>query len=157
MATSLNGVVVYSSRNGTTLQYADWMKRELEIPMIDPARLDDQVLAVCDFVVIGTPVYSGKLLIGDWLTDNHERLGGTRLFLFVVGTDLADRGKRLMVIRDNVPTGMLARCEVFFLAGRLIVDGVEAVAADGDLVTVSNIIPLVRAVRAFAGRSGVGQ
>ena len=129
---------------------------------MDPGRLDDQVLGVCDFLVIGTPVYQGKMLIRDWLSQNRERLGATRLFVFVVGTDLVEPSKRLAVIRENIPTGMLASCELYFLPGRLIVDRLSAADAgylgigsrdgevqDGELVKKGNIEGLVGAVRLF--------
>jgi hypothetical protein len=126
MGTSLNGVVVYMSRYGSTQQYAERIKEELRIPMIEPERLDDRVLAVCDFVVIGTPVYKGKMLIGDWLRENRQRLRGKRLFLFIVCSHFADREKQLMMIRDNIPGGMLASCEAWFLPGRVILGGLTA-------------------------------
>ena len=172
MGIPLNGVVVYKSRYGTTEQYADWVRKALRIPLIDPERLDDRVLAVCDFVVIGTPVYRGKMLVGDWLRENQVRLRGKRLLFFIVCTHFADREKQMMMIRDNIPAGMLASCEAWFLPGKVIVadlseadalylnladlsekDRVERDAATraSDPVLQGNILPLVEAVQAFAG------
>ena len=131
----MNGVVIYKSRYGTTQEYAERIRTELGIPMIDPERLDGQVLSVCDFLVIGSPVYLGEMLIRDWLKENQSRLGATRLFLFVVGTDLTDSGKRLAVIRGNIPTGMLASCEIYFLPGREVVNGLPVAdwVPDGEM------------------------
>jgi hypothetical protein len=114
--------------------------------MIDPERLDDQVLSLCDFLVIGSPVYQGEMLIRDWLKDNRVRFGQRRLFVFIIGTDLAEIGKRLAVIRENIPTGMLAYCEVYFLAGRQIVDGVGA--ADPGLPGFEMPVEMVERIKA---------
>ena len=115
MATPLDGVLVYRTRYGTTLQYAEWIKKELRIPMIDPERMDDQVLSACDFLVIGTPVYQGEMLIRDWLYQNERRLEGKRLFLFIACSHFADREKQQIMIKDNIPASILARCEPYFM------------------------------------------
>ena len=171
MGTSLNGVIVFKSYYGSTKQYAEWTRKELRIPMIEPERLDDGVLAICDFVVIGTPVYRGKMLIRDWLGENRWRLRGKRLFLFVVCTHFADRERQLMMIRDNIPEGMLASCEAWFLPGKVMIgelteadrlflnlenltedERVEKDAATqaSDPVREGNITQLLERVRAFA-------
>jgi hypothetical protein len=142
----------------------------LPIPLIDPERLDDRVLAVCEFVVLGTPVYRGKMLIADWLRENRGRLRGKRLFFFIVCTHFADREKQMIMIRENIPAGMLASCEAWFLPGKLSIDQLSEADAQyvnlatpeererarkeaeqaGDPVREENILPLLEAVRSFA-------
>jgi len=163
MAASPNGVIVYKSRYGTTRQYAEWIRKELRIPMIDPERVDGQVLSHCDLLVIGTPVYMGKMLIADWLKDNQEFLKRSRLFLFVVCTYFSDTEKQQTMIKENIPDGILACCEPFFLQGRLVVDNLSAEDAmlvntsegarqihNCDPVHKANIIPLVEAVWTYS-------
>jgi menaquinone-dependent protoporphyrinogen IX oxidase len=160
MAASPNGVIVYKTRYGTTQEYAEWIRKELRIPMIDPERLDEQVSARCDFLVVGTPVYLGKMLIADWLSDNLDRLRQTRVFLFVVCTYFSDMEKQRAMIKENIPGSLRDSCEVFFLAGRVIADKLSkedalllepaAVIAECDPVQKGNILPLLKAVYAFA-------
>jgi len=168
MTASPNGVIIFKTRYGTTLEYAEWIRKELRIPMIDPERLDEQVSSRCDFLVIGTSVYLGKMLIADWLGDNLDRLRKTRVFLFVVCTYFSDIEKQRAMIKDNIPDALLAVCEVFFLPGRVIADklstedallldpGVEGggdpafAVAECDPVQKGNILPLLKAVWAFA-------
>ncbi|MBS1604538.1 MAG: hypothetical protein JST42_17875 [Bacteroidetes bacterium] len=165
MSGSPNGVIVFKTRYGTTLQYADWIRKELKTPLIDPERVDGQVLSHCDFLVIGTPVYMGKMLIADWLEDNQEFLRRSRLFLFVVCTYFSDSEKQQAMIRENIPESLLACCKLFFLQGRLIVDKLSeedarlVAVGDGttqihnsDPVHKANIIPLVEAVWAYSAR-----
>jgi len=163
MAASPNGVIVYKTRYGTTHQYAEWIRKELRIPMIDPERVDGQVLSHCDFLVIGTPVYMGKMLIADWLKENQEFLRRSRLFFFVVCTYFSDTEKQQTMIKDNIPDGLLACCGIFFLQGRLVVDSLseeDAMLVDigngtkhtSDPVHKANIIPLVEAVWSYSAR-----
>ena len=170
MATPLDGVLVYRTRYGTTLQYAEWIKKELRIPMIDPERMDDQVLSACDFLVIGTPVYQGEMLIRDWLYQNERRLEGKRLFLFIACSHFADREKQQIMIKDNIPASILARCEPYFIPGRLLVEKLtpedvsllslatpaephrdkKDAAASSIPLQEENIIPLIESIRYFA-------
>jgi hypothetical protein len=158
MATPPDGVLVYRSRYGTTLQYAEWIKKELRIPKIEPERLDDQVLAASDFLVIGTPVYQGEMLIRDWLEQNEQRLHTKRLFLFIVCLHFTDAEKRQQMITDNIPDGLLSGCELYFLPGRLVVENLSAEDArfmdtQGPPpithVTAERIRPLVASVREY--------
>ncbi|HEV2483021.1 MAG TPA: flavodoxin domain-containing protein [Puia sp.] len=176
MATPLDGVLVYRTRYGATLKYAEWIKKELRIPMIDPERMDDQVLSACDFLVIGTPVYLGEMLIRDWLHQNEQRLKGKRLFLFIVCTHFADSEKQQIMIKDNIPAGILARCEPYFLPGGLPVE--KLTPEDASLLGLAtppethrdkkeaatcsiplqeeNILPLVESIRYFVVHGGGG-
>ena len=171
IATVINGVVAYESRYGATEQYAQWMRQELRIPLIEPERLDDQVLHASDFLVVATPVYRGKMLVADWLRDNQIRLRETRLFLVIVCTHFSDKEKQMNIIRDNIPSGMLAFSQAWFLPGRVIsselntadaqylnlamLSAQERAARDaatraGDPVRKENILPVIPAVHSFA-------
>lgn len=164
MATSPDGVIVYKSRYGTTQQYAEWIKKELRVPKIDPERLDGQVLAACDFVVIGTPVYQGEMLIRDWLWFNQPGLSAKRLFVFIVCLHFTDADKRQQMIADNIPGSLLASCAFYFLPGRVNVEALspeDARLMDDQAppplthVTKERIRPLVGAVRDYGvGRLG---
>jgi hypothetical protein len=157
MTTSPDGVIVYKSRYGTTQQYAEWIKKKLRMPRIDPERLDASILAACDFLVIGTPVYQGEMLIRDWLWLNQPRLSTKRLFFFIVCLHFTDAEKRRQMIADNIPGSLLADCEFYFLPGRVIVETLSAEDArllDAQAspplthVTEERIRPLVESVRA---------
>lgn len=159
MTTVPDGVLVYKSRYGTTQQYAEWIKKELRIPKIDPERIDGQVLSASDFLVIGTPVYQGEMLIRDWLWLNQPQLSGKRLFLFIVCLHFTDAEKRRLMIADNIPGSLLPVCEAFFLPGSVILETLspedarfmdgQPVASPLTHVTEERIRPLVASVRAY--------
>lgn len=107
--------------------------------MIDPERVDDQVLSACDFLVIGTPVYLGEMLIKKWLRQNEKRLRSKRLFLFVVCTHFSDSEKQQTMIKDNIPDSIRGACELHFFPGRLCIESLTPEDARSlDIGTPSN-------------------
>jgi len=140
----MNGIVLYKSRYGATRQYADWISADLRLPMIDPERLDDQVLAACNFLLIGTSVYNGELLLKDWLEQHAQRLRNKKLFLFIVCAPSPDVEKHPQIIADNVPKAIRAATGVFFLPGRMIIND-----TDVDAVRKEHIAGLLGTVRSF--------
>jgi len=117
----MNGILLYRSRYGATKQYADWIGTELRLPIIDPERIDEKVLAACDFLVIGTSVYFGELLLKAWLKENEHLLKHKRLFFFIVCAPSPDVTKHHQIIMDNIPSALLRpTTDIFFLPGRWI-------------------------------------
>ena len=150
----MNGIVLYRSRNGATRQYADWIGTALRLPVIDPERVDAQLLAACDFLLIGTSVYYGELTLRDWLKENVPRLVHKKLFFFIVCAPSPDVSKHGQIIMDNVPGALLRpSTDIFFLPGRWIPDNPaskEVSSQDIDAVKKENIAGLLEAVRSLA-------
>jgi menaquinone-dependent protoporphyrinogen IX oxidase len=116
----MKGVVIYKSRYGATRQYAQWLSTELELPMMATAEISVAKLNEFDFVIMGSSVYIGKLLIKSWLQDHAAILQKKKLFLFVVcGTPASDTAKTTAIVAKNLPLSLASRCQVFFLQGRL--------------------------------------
>jgi len=150
----MNGIVLYRSRYGATKQYADWIGTALRLPVIDPERVDEQLLATCDFLLIGTPIYTGELLLKAWLKENVLHLRHKKLFFFIVCAPSPDVSKHGQVIMDNLPSPLLRpSTDIFFLPGRWILDDPalkEALSKDSDGVKKENIGGLLEAVRSLA-------
>jgi len=145
----MNGIVLYKSRYGATQQYADWIAETLRLPVIDPERFDDRILAVCDFLLIGSSVYFGQLLIKDWLKKNEQYLKGKKLFLFIVYAPSPDGDKQDQIIQDNIPDAVRAAADIVFLPGRWITQTIFLM----DGVKKENIEGLLMAVRSFVSRT----
>lgn len=111
--------IIYSSKYGATRQYAEWLGEELALPLFITGSVDKAQLSICDFVVIGSSVYIGKLLIRDWLRKNAAILKNKKLFLFVVCGSSSDKEKQKKIIADNIPDSLLELCSIFFMPGRL--------------------------------------
>jgi len=114
------GALIYSSRYGATRQYAEWIGQQLQIPAMDIDELYPGELERFDYLVLGTSVYIGKMLIKGWLHRHLEQLRSKQLVLFVVcGTPSSERQKQEQIVRDNVPEGLIPLEKIFFLPGRL--------------------------------------
>ena len=88
----MNGIIVYKGKYGATRQYAQWLGHELNLPVYMPDELQKKELSLCDFMVIGTSVYIGKLQISQWLRSNLDVIRGKKvLYLQVADTPRAQK------------------------------------------------------------------
>ena len=67
---SRKGAVVYESKYGATRQYAEWLGEELKLPVIRAAEITANQINGYDFLLIGTPVYTGKFRLRNWIRKN---------------------------------------------------------------------------------------
>jgi menaquinone-dependent protoporphyrinogen IX oxidase len=171
MSIAANGTVICKSKYGATLQYATWIGDELKLPVVVPERMDARILSACDFLLIGSSVYVEKLLIRDWLRQNRTLLQNKRLFLFVVcATPSSEPEKQAGIIDQNIPKGLIAPEDIFFLPGRVVIqdlslmDGLmikigarlekdpvkkQVMLSGIDAVKKENISEILKSVRAF--------
>lgn len=118
----MNGLIVYKSKYGATQQYAGWAGEDLGLDVYTTENLYSGRLEQADFVVMGSSVYIGKMLISDWLRKNQGVLQNKKLILFVVCATPASEGqKRGEIIHASVPVSLLDRLDIFFLPGRLAI------------------------------------
>ncbi len=105
---------------GATQQYANWIGKELTFPVVNAENLSLSDLSYYDFILIGSSVYFGKLLLNDWLKQNQQLLQKRKLLLFVVcATPSSEKEKQEKILRDSVPASILNSASAFFLPGRL--------------------------------------
>jgi menaquinone-dependent protoporphyrinogen IX oxidase len=117
----MKGIIIYKGKYGATRQYAEWVGEELKLPVSVLDELKVEELLRSDFVVIGSSVYMGKMLVSDWLKKNVKNLQNKIIFLFVVcGTPPSEKEKQQHIVEDNVPALLLNGSNTFFLPGRLI-------------------------------------
>jgi menaquinone-dependent protoporphyrinogen IX oxidase len=115
------GIVVYRGKYGATRQYAEWLSAELALPVEPAETLISEKLSSFDYIVIGSSVYVGKLLMAKWLRKNLTLLGNKRLFLFITcATADSEPGKQADIIKRNVPASLLGQLNIHFLPGRLV-------------------------------------
>lgn len=165
----MKGVLIYKGKYGATSQYADWIAATLRIPAFTESAYKAQQLITCDYVVIGSPVYMGRLLLRDWLRQNILYLKNKKLYLYIVCGTPGDQEEKLdKIVRDNLPAELRGYCTVYFMRGRMIVKKLswkdklivrlgalmaktpaerKALTADFDAVQKENITPLINAVQ----------
>ncbi len=116
----MKGVIIYKGKYGSVKQYAEWLGCDLNIPVFPSDNIKGGQLGNYDFVVMGTSVYVGRLLIKDWLKRNLVVLQRKKLFLFVVCGTPGDKKEKLQrYIEINVPAEIRNSCDIYFLPGRM--------------------------------------
>ena len=122
MSQTLKGAIICKSRYGATRQYAEWLGDRMDLPIFDPDT-DKPQLKDFDYLLIGSSVYMGNMLIKNWLAGHKHELGSKKIFFFVVcATPDAEKDKQKKIATDNIPAGLLDDRSVFFLPGRLIIN-----------------------------------
>lgn len=113
-------VVVYTSRNGSTKRYAEWISKECsaELVPLDCADIDE----VCQYetVVFGGCVYNGIIQGISFLKNNREILKCCRLFVFSVGlTQPGDEAAYAQVLERNFESGETKGIRFYHFLGTL--------------------------------------
>jgi menaquinone-dependent protoporphyrinogen IX oxidase len=117
----MNGIVIYQSRYGAAKQYAEWIAEALNIPAQSTDQINKARLATCDYVIAGSSIYIGKILIKDWLAKNSDALQGKKLFLFIVGgAPPTEKEKTEKYFKDNISIELLDNSSHFYLQGKTI-------------------------------------
>ncbi|WP_165806719.1 flavodoxin domain-containing protein [Chitinophaga parva] len=117
----MKGIIIYRSKYGATSQYAAWLSAALNIPAVAQQQLSRDQLASAGYVILGSPIYMGKLLMRKWLQRQEAALAGKQLFLYLVTATKPDKVEKLQgYIRLNVPPGIRSNCRCFFFPGKII-------------------------------------
>ena len=168
----MKGVIVYKGRYGATEQYANWLGNILQLPVFKVAELSDSKLNEYDYVIAGTSVYVGKMLLAGWINSHQKILAGKKLVLFVVcATTSTEEAQLNDLLRKNINKDLIKTSKVFYLRGRMIksrlsfIDRIvlhmgaalqknkldkERMLADFDDVRQENLTDIVTAVRSFS-------
>ena len=172
----MSGLVVYSSKYGSTREYAEWIGGELSFPAVPCADAKRTQLEASDLVILGSSVNMGSLTIKSWIRKNWPVLAAKRLILFTVsGTPPSDEKKLRETLAASLAPEMIGRMQWFPLHGRIRFaalppllrfmlkafsgkqDAAGGAAAGGgpdalqefDDVRRENIAPIVKAARAI--------
>ncbi len=122
----MKGVIIFKGKYGATEQYAEWLGQELGLPVFTPDNYKTEDIFNCDFVVIGSSVYIGKLQIKEWIKANIPGLLTKKIFLFVVsGTPAGEIAKLESYMQESVPSQVRKKSQVYFLPGKLIYRGLS--------------------------------
>jgi len=117
----MKGAVVFKGKYGATAQYATWLGNALHLPVYENDELSDIKLNEFDYVIAGTSVYIGKLLLGKWINAHEKILSGKKLFLFVVcATPSTEKTELNTLVTKNIHPELLKKMKVLFLRGRMI-------------------------------------
>lgn len=116
----MKGIIVYSSRYGATSQYANWIGSALGLPVKNVKDIGPEELAGYDFIILGSSIYMGKILLKEWLKQNGSRLTNKKLLFFIVGAANGnEKEKTKKYFTDNIPEQLLNNNYCFYLQGKM--------------------------------------
>jgi menaquinone-dependent protoporphyrinogen IX oxidase len=116
----MKGIIIYKGKYGATAQYAGWLGEELNIPAITAENIEGSDLAPCDFIILGTSVYIGKLQISKWLRHNQEKIKDKKIYFFLVSGTPPDQKEKLETyLQAGLPPAIRDRATVYYLHGKL--------------------------------------
>lgn len=116
------GLIVFKGKYGSTRQYAQWLSLQLDIPYLEASQVTAQVLAAYDFIILGSPVYYGRLLLGSFIMKHLGVLKAKKVFVMIVcATPDSDQKMQKRIVKDNLPEVIADLSNIFFMAGRLVI------------------------------------
>jgi len=119
----MKGIIIYKGKYGATAQYAAWLADALGLPVVSTDQQASVDLSGYDYVMVGSPVYVGKLLMRDWLHENATVLQHKKVFVFIVNSASADDKQREdAVVKGNLPDELAKASKIYFLRGRVVIN-----------------------------------
>jgi menaquinone-dependent protoporphyrinogen IX oxidase len=114
----MNGAIFFSSKYGSTAQYAQWIGEATGLPVfnvkddtIDPGKYD--------FLILGSPVIYFKLSIRKWVKRHLDNIENKPIIFFSVSG--APAGEKLNKwIADSLPESFISNMHHVALRGRQI-------------------------------------
>lgn len=114
----MKGAIFFSSKYGSTAQYAHWISQATGLPAYD-IKYNKADLTEYDFLVLGSPIIYYKLSIHKWVKRNLVRLAYKPIIFFSVSG--AGAGPKLDGwIADSLPEDFISRMHHVALRGRQI-------------------------------------
>ncbi len=112
----MQGAIFFSSRYGSTAQYANWISEATGLPVfnVDDANADPSKY---DFLVLGSPLIYHKLMFHKWVARNLATICNRPTIMFSVSG--ASAGQKLDGwIADSLPSKLIAHMHHVALQGR---------------------------------------
>ncbi len=112
----MNGAVFFSSRYGSTAQYARWIGDATALPVFDVTDSNADPTRY-EYLVLGSAVIYYKLTIRKWVKQNLKRIDTKPIIMFTVSG--APAGQKLNGwIASSLPEHLIARMNHVALRGR---------------------------------------
>ena len=112
-------LVLYTSKYGSTKQYAEWIAEELGTISRPLAAVTADDVAACNTLVIGCYVRMGKLMGAEFLAQHWDALQHIHVVLFSVAAAPSESLERVKWFEESVPTHIRAQITHVPLRGRV--------------------------------------
>jgi len=112
-------LVIYSSKYGSTRQYAEWIAEAVSADIMPVEKADAKRLSEYGTVVFGACVYIGKMKGIDFIIRNWGALEGKKVVVFSVSASLASSQNADDIYQKNLPGPLREKVKYFHLSGRI--------------------------------------
>ncbi len=110
--------VIYTSKYGSTKQYAGWIAEALGGELFSAEGVAAEKLAAYDTVVIGGYLHIGKIIGVDFLMGNWSVLQSKKVVLFSVAGAPPNSPERVKWYEESVPAHIRGNIRHFAMQGR---------------------------------------
>ncbi len=115
-----NAIVLYASKYGSTEQYARWIAKRLNCPVLNIRKLTDDLLEKVDTVVFGGGIYAGKIKGAAQFVKHSDQWAGKRVAVFTVGMTGPEETEYFQSVLDgNFSEQQQAGVRFFHFRGRI--------------------------------------
>lgn len=114
-------IVIYTSKYGSTEQYAQWLAESLACPMKKMADISTQELASYDTIIYGGGIYAGNIAGFKKFAAKLETLQDKKVIVFMVGmTNPNEKEFYAEVAANALPAEWQDQVKAFALQGDLL-------------------------------------
>lgn len=114
----MNGAIFYSSKYGSTKQYAYWIGEATDLPVFDTQYFHVDP-AEFDFLILGSPIIYYRLSIRKWVRNHLQKIKDKPIIFFSVsGTGAGDKLNHW--IAKSLPMDFISQMYHVALKGRQI-------------------------------------
>jgi len=114
----MKGAIFYSSKYGSTAQYASWIAESTGLPVFDAIDGHGDPYKY-DFLILGSPIIYFKLIIRKWLKEHWTEIKQKPILFYSVSGSPA--GKKLNNwISKSLPQEQISQMHFVYLQGRQI-------------------------------------
>lgn len=111
-------LVVYTSKYGSTKQYAEWIAEELGCKAIPASSVTATDIAESDIVICGGYLHMGKIIGADFIANNWDALQPKTVLFFSVAGAAPHVPERTMWYENSLPSFIRVNVPHFPLLGR---------------------------------------
>ena len=113
----MNGIILYMSKAGSTLEYAGMLSEETGFPIHDINKDRKPDMKGKDTVIIGSWILAGKMVAHSWITKNWEDLKNKNVILFSTSAAEPDFKLKREFLEKSLPERIRDEVEFFPLHG----------------------------------------
>jgi len=110
--------IIYKTVLGTTRQYAEWLKEEIEADLFDFDEADKEKLKDYDVVVVGSGTYATKMPLVGYLKKVWDIIKNRHVVILAVGAAPAD-DEITKQAYQTIPEEIREKAKYFKLQGKI--------------------------------------